>query len=294
MASLDGDNNAPRPGAWLSDIAYSHESTVAAFKSYYEFLANMYMDPDMIKTPPATGWAHITPESMQALGKSEKVITLQRHLPYVSWAQGEPEIHSAAACTFVDWERIARNIAGRAHGDLVLYTMEPAHTPPHVVGISEGPYKMLLDTKLGMVHFTGGPTLFHDDPGQPIQPIQDDPYDYAPEEEDWRLNSAWPIADFFEVLKRQFINLDYVPLSNRIVEEVYLGDEEEGDVLGHEGACRVGACRIGQEIFWRHGWSLFDQFRKEDCVAELEGTIAERFPGHFWPEWMETQRDLDV
>lgn len=162
--------------------------------------------------------------------------------------------------------------------------MEPYHVSSDVIGISEGPYKMLLDTNLGLVYITGGPTLFHNEPDWPIEPIQDDPFDYAPDEEqEWRLAPAWPIADFFEVLKRQFINLDYVPLSRRIVEEVYLGEQEDGDVLSDEGTCRVEACRIGKEIFRRHGWPNLEQFRKNDCITELERTIAERFPGHFFP-----------
>ncbi|PIA98284.1 hypothetical protein CB0940_05441 [Cercospora beticola] len=278
MASLHGDNNTPRPGAKIFDIAYSHESTVAAFKSYYEFLAKMYMDPDMIKTPPAAGWVHMTPERMQALGKSEKVITLLRHLPYVHHVLGRPETHSGPACIFADWERKARDLA--AHPELtgfdVLCTTEPENVPPHVIGISQGPYKMLLDTQLGLVYWNDCPPAIHEDPSHPIQPIQNDPIDYANDEElGWRCAPAWSIPEFFEVLKHHFVNLDCVPLSRRLVEEGWYG--EERDMPDNLGACRVAA-----EIYRRHGWPDVEKFRKDQCMAELEREIPERFPEQFF------------
>ncbi|GIZ37970.1 hypothetical protein CKM354_000139800 [Cercospora kikuchii] len=261
--------------AKIDDIIYSHEATVAAFKGYYEFLTKMYIDPGMIKTPPVTGWAHITCESMQAIGKSEKVVALLRHVPYVPHIIGRPETHT---CIFADWERKARDL--EAHPELtgfdVLCTTEPENVPPHVIGISQGPYKMLLDTQLGIVYWNDCPPAIHEDPSHPIQPIQDDPIDYSSDEElGWRCAPAWPIPEFFEVLKHHFVNLDCVPLSRRLVEEAWYGDE--GDVPD-----TLGACRVGGEIFRRYGWPDLQKFRKEDCMAELETVLPEKFPDQFF------------
>ncbi|KAM3422338.1 hypothetical protein BST61_g2697 [Cercospora zeina] len=102
MSSPGSTSRMLLSGAAFSDITYSHDATVAAFKSYFEFLTKMYMDPDAVKTPPVSGWEHITRESMQAIGKSKEVINLLRHLPYVSQFLGRPETHSAGVCVFAD------------------------------------------------------------------------------------------------------------------------------------------------------------------------------------------------
>lgn len=102
--------------AKIDDIIYSHEATVAAFKSYYEFLTKMYIDPGMTKTPPVTGWPHITCESMQAIGKSQEVVALLRHLPYVPHIIGSPETHSKLRNT------LHRNIADRVQAPRHAYS----------------------------------------------------------------------------------------------------------------------------------------------------------------------------
>jgi hypothetical protein len=67
----------------LCNIHYSREATVAAFEDYFEFLTAMYMDPAVIQTPPEGGWPQITVESMRPLGKTDEVVDLLRHLPYI-------------------------------------------------------------------------------------------------------------------------------------------------------------------------------------------------------------------
>ena len=60
---------------------------------------------------------------------------------------------------------------------------------------------IVLDTKFGIVHWEECPSdLFRD---SPVEHITEDFEDYTPvEEHDWRGNGvAWPIPDFFEMLK---------------------------------------------------------------------------------------------
>ncbi|KAM3422339.1 hypothetical protein BST61_g2698 [Cercospora zeina] len=129
---------------------------------------------------------------------------------------------------------------------------------------------MLLDTKLGVVYFTGCPPVIHEDSSHPFPPVQADAVDYASEEElEWRESPAWPISEFFEVLKYHFARLDYVPLSRRCVEEGWVGNE--GDVPD-----TLGACRVAKEIFVRHDWPDLGKFRKYDSMAELEREIPRK------------------
>jgi hypothetical protein len=70
----------------MMEPTYSRDECVAAFREYYAFLASMFMDPTFIIEPPADGWAEITPEVMSDLGKTDEVIDLLRHLPYIRQA----------------------------------------------------------------------------------------------------------------------------------------------------------------------------------------------------------------
>lgn len=67
----------------LCNISYSREATIAAFKEYFLFLTELYLDPEQIVFPPEEGWEEITITNMQPLGKTDKVIELLRHLPYI-------------------------------------------------------------------------------------------------------------------------------------------------------------------------------------------------------------------
>lgn len=67
----------------LEDISYSQDVCVAAVRVYYHFLSRMYLDESCIEEPPAGGWPHVTPENLRPLGKSDEVVSLLRHLPYL-------------------------------------------------------------------------------------------------------------------------------------------------------------------------------------------------------------------
>lgn len=65
-------------------VGYDRDTTVAVVRDYYYFLAMMYLDEDRIMEPPPGGWPHITPDSMRALGKTDEVVDMLRHLPYIN------------------------------------------------------------------------------------------------------------------------------------------------------------------------------------------------------------------
>lgn len=60
-----------------------HEECVTAVREFYQFLDRMFVDEASIVNPPAGGWPNVTSANMHGLNKSESVISLLRHLPYI-------------------------------------------------------------------------------------------------------------------------------------------------------------------------------------------------------------------
>jgi hypothetical protein len=66
-------------------LAYSRDSAVNAVRSYYAFLAAKLgaICPSCIIEPPVGGWPNITTASLAPLEKTDGVVDLLRHLPYI-------------------------------------------------------------------------------------------------------------------------------------------------------------------------------------------------------------------
>jgi hypothetical protein len=93
--------------------------------------------------------------------------------------------------------------------------------------------------------------------------------DEVPEEEaDWRRDAdAWAIADVFEVLKDQFRQLHWLPISCYVVRSAE-------DELHHE----KGMMSMLQDIYRQHGWPEFDVYRKSNCLDAVRKALAEKYP----------------
>ena len=65
--------------------AYSRGTAVKAVRSYYAFLAAKLgaIRPSCIIEPPVDGWPNITTTSLASLEKTDEVVDLLRHLPYI-------------------------------------------------------------------------------------------------------------------------------------------------------------------------------------------------------------------
>ncbi|KDN69423.1 hypothetical protein CSUB01_05340 [Colletotrichum sublineola] len=69
----------------MAEPSYSRDELVSELTSYYEFLTQIYLPPEVIQYPPEGGWEHITPEFVKSfcLGKNDTVTDLMRHIPYI-------------------------------------------------------------------------------------------------------------------------------------------------------------------------------------------------------------------
>ncbi|TWU72499.1 hypothetical protein ED733_002052 [Metarhizium rileyi] len=209
----------------LSEVTYSEEATVAAVRDYYQFLASMYLDKTVIQEPPKDGWPCITPESMRGLGKTDKVISLLRHLPYIHSPRYDQGPDALPSCMFADWKTRTEDQNGFGtdkYSKFARMSSEGAgiyeDVPPDVIGLTwdaEDRYIFLLDTRLGVVYWVECDYHLRLHSSRPC--IRDCAYDYAPENEADAFrgeSGTWAIADFFQVLKDQYKHLNFLPQSS--------------------------------------------------------------------------------
>lgn len=68
-------------------MAFDRDVVVKCIQRHYDLLVRAaYLDPNLIQTPPPEGWSEegIMADVLRELGRSEAVIDLLRHLPYIN------------------------------------------------------------------------------------------------------------------------------------------------------------------------------------------------------------------
>jgi hypothetical protein len=265
----------------LSEVSYSLEETVAAIRDYFEFLTRVYLDESLVLLPPEGGWPEITPERLQGLGKTDDVIQLLRHIPYIQdgdWIYAGP-----CKIMFYNWARAVRGTNTSKDFENMRIGTEPygdwdkGLIPPHMVGlITVETYfeRFLLDTKHGVIYWYDCPGGIHDSPTR--EPILDDLSgpDSSDEETpkevpEWQTSPAWSVRDFFELLKDCFRELRTIPLSRN---EVY-----DLDTIRYDSET-LEALSLVRDVFREHGWPDLDRYRKEDCLRAARRVMEEKFP----------------
>lgn len=282
---------------YLAEISYSEEECITAIRDFYRFLTTLYLEARFIIEPPEGGWPNITVETFGPMGKSDGVVSLLRQLPYIRRPAGEPgpEIMGAPWCWMADWPDLCRQLqegSNDAEGlkavtqnlnDVGIgWDLQDEAVPAHVIGLTCGGRDistMLLDTKVGAVYWIGCPTRIASqwdctDPDM----INDDAMDYSEDpDNEWRSFPAWPVASFFEMLKRQYVELQFIPRSTRTVGDV--GDlqtydpPKDDDSPGSEGVVKML-----QTIYRQHGWPDSDRYRKEECLAAVLRALDGPYP----------------
>jgi hypothetical protein len=102
---------------------FDRDATVAAIRDYYHFLTKMYLDGDRIMEPPPGGWPDITPEIMRPLKKSDAVVDLLRHLPYIndSGTRNDQRVHMVPYGPSAVWPDMARDLVSGIEPATVLF-----------------------------------------------------------------------------------------------------------------------------------------------------------------------------
>ncbi|KAI4630674.1 hypothetical protein J4E80_001612 [Alternaria sp. BMP 0032] len=264
----------------LEDISYSREACIAAVRDYYHFLTRMYMEESVVVEPPKGGWPSVTPDSMRDLHKTDEVTALLKHLPYIRGRSGSSFENPQGApwCVFSDWQGDLEHVSqGTSTAETLKLCSEGAcitdEVPAHVIGLTTGGRdnaNFLLDTELGAVYWIECPNEITNNPSR--ESIQEDPYDYAPENEaQWRAESGcWAVADFFDELKDQFRQLSFIPIGPKSVIDIYatLAYKNEGVVA------------MLQKIYREHGWPDLARYRKTECLAAVEVALQQHYPDY--------------
>ncbi|KAF9877886.1 hypothetical protein CkaCkLH20_04462 [Colletotrichum karsti] len=260
----------------LENVGYSHEATISDIRKYYQYLVSMYLDDSMVVEPPEGGWPHITTETAKDLGKSDEVIKLLRHLPYIcrpddgrDMAQGVPGGY------FADWAAEIKIAGEERNGFKIVRQLSESSSlagkvPPHVIGLTMGARDtpiFLLDTELGVVYWYECPGEIRHD--SEYEQIEDDPYDYAPEEEaEWRAEGGnWAIPDFFEELKAHFRELHFVPVNSREVKDIW--------TIFHPS--EKASLEMIRGIYREHHWPDLKKFDKSKCQQALQAAFPDNF-----------------
>jgi hypothetical protein len=142
------------------DSTYSRDECITAVRDYYEFLAEMFMDRSLIIEPPQGGWPDITRESMQGTRKTEEVIQLLRHLPYIV---NKPFSHALPGCRPFDWATAGTRLtSGKDQAEAALIMSEGVEEqfggriPKYYIGLMHAKRDrdiILLNTRDGLIHW---------------------------------------------------------------------------------------------------------------------------------------------
>lgn len=272
--------------AEIDDIEYSRDECISVVRDYYAFLTSMYLDDSVVVEPPEGGWPEITQESLKDLNKTDEVIALLRHLPYIERPDYPEGNQVLPGCYFAHWPDIARGAATRPPGALRLCSepldVDPEDIPPHVIGLTFGGRDhpdVLLDVEYGLIHWGECPEQlrfgFGEDPDW-IPPVTADDADWAPDNEQvWRQNMpGWSVKDFFELAKNQYRKLKFIPSSPRRVTQLFDGCGEEQ---------RRFATML-QNIYREHGWPDLERYDKGKCMAAVRKAMEDEYPDEFHHE----------
>ncbi|GKT41135.1 uncharacterized protein ColSpa_01316 [Colletotrichum spaethianum] len=185
----------------MVEPSYPRNELVSELTSYYEFLTQLYLPPEV------GGWKHITPEFVDSfcLGKNDTVADLMKHIPYVRRTKEddwEPWMVYESA-TAVDFTGDLVLSLPTKYANEFLFEPEGGHIsdiPPHVFVYATIPsgrdgHYIFIDTKRG--------TIVLADPQTGPNPTRlSDPE--APDEEAWRRLETYTFHEFFAMVKEKF------------------------------------------------------------------------------------------
>jgi hypothetical protein len=110
----------------------------------------MYLDESEIFEPPEHGWDTINPKGWPNLDKTEEVIQLLHHLPYIC----QDEI--APGCQFVNCHMTPAEKDGEDIREATKPYPNEATIPPYIVGLTVHSWyglTFLLDTGLAVIYW---------------------------------------------------------------------------------------------------------------------------------------------
>ncbi|KAK1574651.1 uncharacterized protein LY79DRAFT_565373 [Colletotrichum navitas] len=221
----------------MAQPSYSRDELVSELTSYYEFLTQIYLPPEVIQHPPEGGWEHITPDFVKSfcLGKNNTVADLMKHIPYIRRTKEDDwdpwQIYGNA--TPVDFtSEIVLNLPSKYANESLFepYEGSISDIPPHVFFYAtipsghNGRY-IFIDTERG--------TIVVADPQTGPKPTRlSNPE--APDEEAWRRLQTYTFREFFSIAKEMFRKFEMIAVDRKHV-HCTSPDVPEAQIYREEG-----------------------------------------------------------
>lgn len=145
------------------------DEIVRELTSFYEFLTRTHIPTKALRYPPLGGWQHLTAEALAFMGKSDAVLDLIRHLPYIHHEDvDEPyQIHDACAPVDFTSSKALQAISKGCH-----HTLQPndlgidVHRNEFMLAtsVNDCGHFILLNVDTGEIRLcdAGGKSEFHD------------------------------------------------------------------------------------------------------------------------------------
>ncbi|KAJ5678351.1 uncharacterized protein N7477_003984 [Penicillium maclennaniae] len=231
---------------------YNREAATSAITDLYESLTTLlYVEPTDILYPPPGGWPHITQENeaFASLNKTDEVIELLRHLPYLDSRRNAWYIRPwSTICDYVN----------KDPRKYVSVVPDEFKFPPWVINITDsGRYgkSLIFDTSDGTATeyaldgFIYKPDYAEDDPRY------------------WRVEcepDTEPLVDRLGYYKQRFQKLNWIPEVQKVGSwpRVYEWYEEPTGSYGDDKGKMI------RDIYLEYGWPDF--FDREACQQALE------------------------
>jgi hypothetical protein len=142
-------------------MAYNRDIVVNCIKRHYDLLVRAaYLDPANIQYPPADGWSdeQLVVDVLRVLGRSDKVIDLLRHLPYIKdSAENFYIYHETHPMSYLRGTDLVGNLKaeecqGKDLCELLLMPV-PADWPAGFISLSHGREGTwwVIDTTKGLI-----------------------------------------------------------------------------------------------------------------------------------------------
>ncbi|KAI1456395.1 hypothetical protein F4805DRAFT_432705 [Annulohypoxylon moriforme] len=185
-----------------SKLSYSRAEIITSIHRFYSAaIKPPYIDIDALVLPPEDGWSGVREDELRKRGKTDEVIALLRHLPYLrnpsckeKWMLS-PDTLEIAYCD------------GDVYDEL-MDELQP--TPPHCIWLTKHDSRdgvdLLLDTHTGTI--TEWSMLTR----RLMIPYEE--YEKLEKEDKWMGHPTFPAKDFFQLWQARWEKLVWLPISN--------------------------------------------------------------------------------
>jgi hypothetical protein len=269
-------------------MAFNQVEFLTLLTDYYEFCSRVFWDNSVVAEAPNNGWPSITQSTMANLHKTDAIVDLLRHMPFVDFVEPDKAYgkHVIMVNTRIQDYRSDEMQNRIRDGDLEYY-VEPICNPlpPSCIsfGNSNGRngYNLVINTADGYVYW-GDPNGQHDEPAPDLNTVVRKRY-AGNEAERWREGfNVYRPCDFFALCKQRFRELRWIGLGTNEVEAVRMNcdfDEADDEFMSLVRKMRrAGWPGDGEGRDWDR--AAFQAALTEDSDEEDEDVARER-PTHY-------------